>query len=553
MNWKRLVLRVGTGVGVLALLVALVAWWPKGTGQAAAGSDTWTCSMHPQIRLPNPGPCPICGMKLIPVSQLPNAKEDLEKRAGLETEAVQRRELFKEIRTVGKLDYSERQVEFITSRVAGRVDRVFADFTGLDVKKGDHLVEIYSPTLNVAQGELLLVLESHEREKQASPAGRGSTDSGLETTRTKLRLLGILDEQIAEIERTRKPTTHLTIYAPLGGTVIEKDVRVGQYVAAGHQLYKIANFDPIWLYLNVYEYDVGWVRFGQPVEVMLEAFPGETFSGSVTFIDPFVDDATRTIRVRVNLKNPDRLLKPQMFATATIHVRLRPDGTPEPTGLEGMFVCPMHPEVIQREPGKCSICEMPLEKVPERRVPRDAVKKSDDQQDAPPTPPKPAQSDEPAEHKDHAGHEGHAQKSSAEKEPVEKPTTSGDGVLAIPVSAVLDTGRRRITYRMTEAGAYELVDLKLGPRAHATDESGKRREFFVVLDGLNDGDKVVVQSGFLLDSQRQIEGMPSLLFPTGQSASMSGHTGHGGASAKSGSGGPMSPPPATTMPAGHKH
>ncbi len=86
------------------------------------------------------------------------------------------------------------------------------------------------------------------------------------------------------------------------------------------------------------------------------------------FIDPSLDNATRTIRVRVNIKNSDRLLKPQMFATATIHVRLRPDGSPESTSLVGMYVCPMHPEVMQREPGKCSICEMPLEKVPERRV-----------------------------------------------------------------------------------------------------------------------------------------------------------------------------------------
>ena len=147
--------------------------------------------------------------------------------------------------------------------------------------------------------------------------------------------------------------------------MIEKNVRVGQYVNAGDQLYRIADLDPIWLYLNIYEFDVAWVRFGQAVDVTLEAFPGETFRGTVTFIDPFLDDATRTIRVRVNLKNPDRRLKPQMFATATIHVRLRADGSPEPTGLEGKFVCPMHPEVVQTEPGKCSICEMPLERVPE--------------------------------------------------------------------------------------------------------------------------------------------------------------------------------------------
>ena len=524
MSWKRHWIRLGVAAGTLAVLILVISFWPRGESRTSSASEVWTCSMHPQIRLPTPGDCPLCGMKLIPVSNLSGEREQLEQRAGLEVEAIRRRELFKEIRTVGKLDYSERQVEFISSRVAGRVDRVFADFTGLDVKKGDHLVEIYSPMLNVAQGELLSALESHERETKASPGGRGSNDSGLETTRTKLRLLGILDEQIAEIERTRKPTTHLTIYAPLGGTVIEKGVRVGQYVAAGDQLYKIANFDPIWLYLNIYESDLTWVRFGQKVEVMLEAFPGESFSGSVTFIDPFLDDATRTIRVRVNLKNADRQLKPQMYATATIRVALQPDGSPEPTGLEGQYICPMHPEVMQAEPGKCSLCEMPLERVPDRPA---VLSPSTDKHP------------HDAEHK--------------ERTPKPDPTPAGpkstlnNGELAIPVSAVLDTGRRRIAYRLTKEGAYELVELKLGPRAQSTDEAGRRRDYYLVLDGLHDGDKVVVQSGFLLDSQRQIEGMPSLLYPGGQAAAAGGHEGHRG------SGGPAPVSRSVSPSEGHKH
>ncbi len=553
MNWKHPALRTGAVWGVLALLVALVAWWPKGTGQVAAGSDTWTCSMHPQIRLPNPGSCPLCGMQLIPISKLPNARDDLETRAGLESEPVQPRELFKEIRTVGKLDYSERQVAYLSSRVDGRVDRLFVDFTGVEVKKGDHLVEIYSPELLVAQNELLLGLDAVEKEKPSSPSTKSFPQSRVEATRTKLRLLGILDEQIAEIEATRKPTTHLTIFAPIGGTVIEKNVRVGQYLKTGDQVYRIADLDPIWLYLNIYEFDVSWIRFGQAVDVQLEAFPGATFNGSIMFVDPFLDDATRSIRVRVNIKNPDRLLKPQMFATATINVKLRPDGSPEPTGLEGMFVCPMHPEVIQREPGRCSICEMALEKVPERRVrvadlgagSAGGTQKAGDQTESPA---ETVKSDQKSENNDPAKHAGHAKQPMAEPESVETKSTPIKGVLAIPVSAVLDTGRRRITYRQTDDGAYELVELKLGPRAHSMDESGKRREFFVVLDGVNEGDRIVSQSGFLLDSQRQIEGMPSLLYPTGQTGT-SLHSGHGGM----GSGSGATPSPSTKeTPSGHK-
>lgn len=551
-------MRLSTGflktIGVFATLVAVVivavAWWPQPAITNNTGGE-WTCSMHPQIRMPNPGRCPICGMQLISVSKLSSARDDLESRAGLEVEAVQRRVLFKEIRTVGKLDYSERQVAYISSRIDGRVDRLFVDFTGIDVKKGDHLVEIYSPELLVAQNELLSSLDAFEKDKSTSPSTKSFAQSRLEASRTKLRLLGIIDDQIAKIEETRKPTTHLTIFAPIGGTVIEKNVRVGQYINTGDQVYRIADLDPIWLYLNIYEFDVAWVRFGQLVDVQLEAFPGEKFNGSIMFIDPFLEDATRTIRVRVNIKNSDRLLKPQMFATATIHVRLHPDGTPEPTGLEGMVVCPMHPEVIQSKPGKCSICEMPLEKVPERRLKPesqaskekpdragdklpdvdgvDVTKKQDHSAHAK----APAAATKAANSESHADHI--AQLSSTKK------VASGEGVLAIPVSAVLDTGRRRITYRLTDDGAYELVELKLGPRAHAIDESGKRREFFLVLDGIKEGDRVVSQSGFLLDSQRQIEGMPSLLYPAGQ-AGTALHSGHGGAMAPE-------PNPAT----GHKH
>src|SRR5690349_4652798 len=128
MSWKSYILRFVAVIGVIFLLIAAVQWLPGGPRSVTAGSDIWTCSMHPQIRVPNPGNCPICGMKLIPVSQLPRARDELETRAGLVTEPVKRRELHKEIRAVGKLDYSERQVEYISARIDGRVDRLFVDF-----------------------------------------------------------------------------------------------------------------------------------------------------------------------------------------------------------------------------------------------------------------------------------------------------------------------------------------------------------------------------------------------------------------------------------------
>lgn len=509
MTVSRIFSRVIVVIAVLAALTLAFRWMKPGSSTESASVDVWTCSMHPQIRLPKPRACPICGMNLIRVSDLSSEQSQVIERAGIQTEPVEERELFKEIRTVGKLDYNERRVAFISARVAGRVDRIFADFTGMVVKKGDHLVDIYSPDLYSGQRELLIALDSQskgkQQESQPDPTGGASL---LESARAKLLLWGLLPEQIKEIETTHKMRTHVTIYAPLGGIVVEKMVREGQYVKDGDPLYRIADLDPIWLYLNIYEFDLAWVRFGQQVDVRVEAYPGEVFKGTVTFIDPFLDDATRTVKVRVNLKNPDRRLKPQMYAAASILVKLLADGRPEGTGLEGKYACPMHPEVIRDSPGKCPVCEMPLEQIP----PIPIVAKST--------------MDEHAHH-DHHEHE-HAAESKVDPKTVrlKEPPASTKGVLAVPVSSILDTGRRQIAYRRNSAGVFELVELKLGARSQTQATDGKVREYYPVLAGLKRGDKVVVQGGFLLDSQRQIEGMPSLLFPQGVSGGATGHSGH---------------------------
>lgn len=348
---------------------------------------------------------------------------------------------------------------------------------------------------------------------------RRFAEVNLDAARTKLRLLGILPEQLAEIEKSRKTSTHLTIYAPIGGTVIEKSVRVGQYVKEGDMLYRIADLDPIWLYLDIYEYDLGWVRYGQPVEVSLEAYPAESFRGVVTFIDPYLDDKTRAVKVRVNLKNPNRRLKPGMYASALIRVKLLPDGTPQPTGLEGKYICPMHPEVVKDKPGRCTICEMQLERVPDTRL---SAAKS---------------------HEDQSGHADHQPVVSnattiVKNDQAKKPA----GVLAIRATAVLDTGIRRVAYRQTKDDVFEPVELQLGSLAESKDDRGKIDSYFPVLKGLKDQDRVVVRGGFLLDSQRQIAGMPSLLYPKGQSAANL-HSGHGGMPAK----------PAAPAEGGHKH
>jgi Cu(I)/Ag(I) efflux system membrane fusion protein len=485
-------------LGIGALLAVLFLWRPVNLG-IQSQHDVWTCSMHPQVRLAQAGRCPICEMPLIPVSKLSAEQARVERGGGLRTEPVAYQELFKEIRTIGKLQYNEQRVAYITARIDGRVDRVYADVAGTKIKANDHLVDIYSPDLNVAQAELINALEAHEQR----PSDR-FTRTTLESARSKLRLLGILPEQISEIEKRREDSTHLTIYAPIGGIIIEKNVREQQYVQKGDMLYRIAELDPIWLYLDIYEYDLAWIRYGQAVDISVEAYPGETFTGTIVFIDPFLNDETRTVKVRVNLKNLDYRLKPAMYATATIHVRLQSDGMPQPTGLEGKYICPMHPEIVRDQAGECDICQMPLERVP----------------DVFPPAPMAASNSMPGA------------------------DDASTNVLAIRKSAVLDTGRRKVAYRRRKDGAYELVELKLGPLADANDKSGRSTSYFPVLSGLNPGDQVVVEGGFLLDSQRQIEGMPSLLYADGQSAAEL-HTGHGGAAM------PSSAPAPT--PAGHKH
>jgi Cu(I)/Ag(I) efflux system membrane fusion protein len=381
-------------------------------------------------------------MDLVPAKQISASQGRLKERAGIETEEVGYRPLIKEIRTLGKIDANERQVAFIASRISGRVDRVHADFTGVPVKKGDHLVDIYSPDLLVGQSELIRAVEAVEKEP---PGGPSFAKVSLDAARTKLSLLGLLPEQLREIEKSRKVQTHLTIYAPIGGTVVEKSIRAGQYVKEGDALYRIVDLDPVWLFLDIYEYDLSWVRFGQKVNVSVEAFPGEAFPGVVTFLDPTLEDKTRTVKARVNLPNPERKLRPGMYASASLLVRLRSDGSPEPTGLEGKFVCPMHPEVVRDGPGKCPVCEMPLERVPDGW---------------------PALKNQAAGHGDHTSH------GQVPKEP-SKHVVSEAMVLAVRATAVLDTGKRKVAYRVTKDGAYELVELDVGVRAESKDKLGR--------------------------------------------------------------------------------
>jgi Cu(I)/Ag(I) efflux system membrane fusion protein len=501
-----------------------------GAGAAATAQQIWTCSMHPQVRLDRPGKCPICEMPLIPAgtAQAPadgapmlQLSEHATAMASVETVAVERRELARELRAVGKVEFNESSLATITPRVDGYAERLFVNFTGVQIKKSDHLAEVYSPELLVAQQELLIALQG------------GDTGPLVETAKTKLKLLGLTEPQVANLVERRELTEHITLYSPISGTVIEKLIVDKAAFKAGEPLYRIADLETVWVYVDVYEYDLPWIRYGQRVSIIAEALPGVTFSGMVTFVQPVVNDLTRTIRVPVHVVNVGQKLKPGMFVSVVVHSALGPDGEARPTGVEGKHSCPMHPQVVQDAGGACPICEMPLEVIP----------------GAPATQPPPAGHEAPAtapkflcpmkcEKEKTYDQPGKCPVCEMALEPV-KATPAGAGSLAIPVTAVLDSGTRKLVYVEKSKGLFEPREVVLGPRAG---------DFYAVSDGLAEGERVVTRGNFLIDSQFQVTGHPSLLYPGGLHATM-GHQ-HGSTGATT-----TPPQPSPTKPdehAGHK-
>ena len=343
-----------------------------GTASVTAEKNTevWTCSMHPQIKLPKPGKCPICFMDLIPLDSGDDdegglrelsVSENSAKLMEIETVPVERRFVTADVRMVGKIDYDETRVSYITAWVPGRLDRLFVDYTGVPVKKGDHMVSIYSPELLSAQEELLQAINATKQlERSDVSIVRETTEATVEATREKLRLWGLTPEQIKEIEQRGKPDDHMTIYAPAGGIVIQKNAQEGMYVNTGTRIYTIADLSRMWVNLDAYESDLAWLRYGQHVSFTTESYPGEVFTGTISFIHPVLNEATRTVKVRVNVPNEDGRLKPGMFVRAVAEAEVATGGRIMDAALAGKWISPMHPEIVKDGPGTCDVCGMPL-------------------------------------------------------------------------------------------------------------------------------------------------------------------------------------------------
>ncbi len=330
----------------LVLIIAAAAggyylWQHRKSGESAAehaehAQELYTCPMHPFIIKDKPGSCPICGMTLVKkVSGAQATAGEMERlghvslsptqmvMANVATVEARLIPLNREIKAVGVVAYDQARQGKVTAWVAGRIDRLYVDRVGDQVSRSRPVAELYSPDLVAAQQEYLLALKSREQLKNSSIKTIALGGDGLvASARQRLHLLGVKDEQLAELEKSGKPELRLPVYTPLSGVVIEKMVQQGQYVNVGDLLFSIADLSVVWVELELYENEFPSIKTGQQVEILSQSYPGTTFSGRVAFIYPFLDPKTRTVKVRVEIVNKGLRLKPDMFVNAVVQVPL---------------------------------------------------------------------------------------------------------------------------------------------------------------------------------------------------------------------------------------
>ena len=475
---------------LFAIAGFLIGSRPKGGGaeehdvSAHAGAkQKYVCSMnisfHPYYSSYDPDDkCGFCGMDLIPApsdqGQLGERQltmsEAAMKLAEVQTLPAERRFVDVEIPLTGKVDYDETRVKTISAWVAGRLERLFVDYTGVPVKEGDHLVEIYSPELYTAQEELLQAMKAAAAlQENSSEYIKKNTSDTVQAVREKLILLGLKQAQIDQIAKAGKPTARIEITAPIGGIVIHKNAKEGMYVKTGTPIYTVADLSKLWVKLDAYESDIAWIKYGQSVVIRTESFGDKTFKGWISFIDPILSPETRTVSVRVLVDNPDGLLRPNMFVRATVKARVGQNGAVLTSNLDGKWICPMHPEIVTDKAGPCSICGMELMK---------------------------------------AETLGYTAKQS-NKAPI-----------ILPSSAVLITGKRALVYVRLKGKVqptFEGREVTLGPRAG---------NFYIIQSGIHEGEDVVVNGNFKLDSALQLVAKPSMMSPGGGVAPPAHHGGH---------------------------
>lgn len=466
---------------------------PPGESVAVAADSEFYCPMHPSVIRGEPGSCPICGMPLSKrqkgeTEALPpgvTARVQLAPfriaQAGIRTAEVSYAPLAETLTTVGYVAFDERRLARISSKTKGmaRVERLHVNFTGTPVKAGEPLAELYSAELYQAAQELLV---AHRRASQPpttrTAAGQtllGDAQDLVRRSREKLKLWGITDIQIDEILSSGRAEHTLPILAPISGVVVRKNLVEGQYVSEGDSLFEIADLSHLWIRAEVYEGQFSLVRPGQDVEATVDAFPGEVFSGTVAFIDPVLDPATRTVGVRYDLPNLEGRLRPGMFATVALR-------TP-------VAETPMFRDRFAKAPARDSGTGL-------LRL------TAEDQEICPVTNAKLGSMGDPVP-ADVEGNQLWMCCLGCEPELKAKPATylarlappPRDMVLSLPESAVIDTGTRKVVYVESQPGVFEGREVVLGPLAEGR---------YSVLEGLAPGERVAAAGAFLIDAETRL-------------------------------------------------
>ncbi len=481
------------GVVLGALVAAILpASWVFVEAEAMPGADAaggesvvYACPMFCVImdHMPEGGKCPVCGMTMTIVSGESTLNRLEQRMIGLETDIVRRLPLVRSLRVVGEVDYDETKLARITTRVGGWLETVWVDSTWTEVVKGEPLASIYSPELYAAEQEYLVAWNASRGVASANKTLR--TSSLLRAARRRLELLEVGDEEIAALEKSGVPRDSVVLRAPFGGAVVQRRALEGASVGKGASLYTVADLSRVWVQALVFESDLSWVREGQ--RVRLEAEDGsEPIIGRVAFVDPAVDRRTRTARVRIEVDNsrgPD--------GQRALRIGQRVDTWFESAlDVRGRLLPPSAEDSAKR----------PL------AVPRAAVLR----------------------------------------------TGERNLIYVLFTEENTDEGRKR-NYQLDPENLpeklwYEPVQIRVGPLARIAGD-GQLAEYYPVLSvvppppvvdpktgekravlslrRLDEGVVVVSKGNLLLDSQAQLAGKPSLLFPEGNRGKSSDpHAGH---------------------------
>ena len=436
-------------------------------GTIAKNRPAYICPMHPNIKQDEPGTCPICGMDLVPMNrQNPTTDRNDEsiiiskasrRLAGIETEKVTKTKVYQTIHAIGTIDFDEGRISSIAAYVNGRIEKLYANYTGVNVKKGEHLAEFYSPSLYSAQIEYIQAGSALRKMRDSQLHHTLSTQRALLTNaERKLKELGMSPSQIQTLKKTRQAKSRLVMDSTVSGTVIEKNAVEGSYIKAGQIIYKVADLSTVWLLLDMFPEETAFLKFGLKVEARIRSAPGKSFFGRISFISPVIDKKTRTVRVRVEIPNPNGILRPGDFANASLLVPVTAHGPHTKIydpDLAGKYISPMHPQEMSDKPGKCSVCGMDL-------IPAEEF--------------------------------GYAM----EMSDLEK-------VATVPRDAILSVGKGHVVFVEREKDRFFLQNIVMGPVVE-----GNR---VVVLSGLKTGDIVASSGVFLIDSQMQLSGKTSLM------------------------------------------